>query len=106
MFKGLVQYADFLISCDQVVTRCPVLPFVVANATLAFHLLPWSSECDERERRVGLIWAPGKYQAWGHKLTKQSFEGVVLFVVAVCVSTCFETENWKCWITALVRSDR
>lgn len=85
MFKGLVQYADLLISCHRVVSRCLVLPFVVANATLAFHLLPWSSECDERERRVGLIWAPGKYQARGHKLTKRSFEGVVLVVVAVRV---------------------
>lgn len=85
MFKRLVQYADLLISCDRVVMKCPFLPFVVANATLAFHLLPWRSKCDEIERRVGLIWAPGKYQARGHKLTKQSFEGVVLVVVAVRV---------------------
>lgn len=101
MLKGLVQYADLLIPCDRVATRCPVLPFVVANATLAFHLLPWSSECDERERKVGLIWAPGKYQAGGHKLMKRSFEGVVLVVVAVGVHL-----NWKCWVTALVRSNR
>lgn len=79
-------------------TRCTNAAFVIDDATLAFQLPLWSSECEEKERRAIPMSVSRENQARGHKMIKLGFNVGRSSVVF----TCFKTENWRCRTVALV----